>query len=262
MNTVQKMSCAIAAALLCGHAAASSVEAKISDIQLALIDLKPDDGVLPSFDLSGGGPNYSSAYLSSEGPHGNWSDFKQSFLATVSTGSLVGQDHGFTGVAPTELQVHLGNAGPSGTRIWFGGATTYRGNTSGSPINGLTLAPFSALHVTALASLTLVRTDGDWVNTSFTASYATAADQKWVFEVLDSDQYGAGDLSITRQTPIDFLISNATANPLQVAVGFSVNGITQTAVPEPGTIGLLLGGLAIVAAARRPRVDTAGTGLD
>lgn len=250
MNTVQKMSCALAAALLCGHAAASSIEAKISDIQLALIDLKPDDGVLPSFDLSGSGPNYSSAYLGSKGPQGDWSEGKKSFLAPVSAGSLAGQDHGFSAVGPTELKISLGNAGPSGTRIWFGGANTYRGNTSAPPINGLTLAPFSALHVTALASLTLVRTNEDWVSTSFTASYATAADQKWVFKVLDSDQYGTGDLSLTQQTPIDFLISNATANPLQVAVGFSVSGITQTAVPEPGTIALLLAGLAIVAVPR------------
>lgn len=246
MNTVQKMSCAIAAALVCGHAAASTAEARISDIQLTIIDLRPNDGLVSAINFDG---NQAMSGVYVNGPDGMfWNDLTPQFLAPLNAGTPVGASHGLATVSSSALTATADNGGQA---TWW--AQAYSNVTQWGP-GGLTLTPHSALHFTATGSLTVTRTNGDFLaESSLGASYSSDVGYGTVNQRLFTPYGNVDDMELSQYVPIDFLITNNTANPMRITLDLGV-GARAAVVPEPGTVALLLGGLGVVMTPRLRRI--------
>ncbi|RZI81868.1 MAG: hypothetical protein EOP38_17775 [Rubrivivax sp.] len=261
MNTFQNMCCALAAAVLCGQAVASSAEAKISNIQWTVIDLTPDDGVVPTFDFQGAAGR-TTGYVDNYYPYKEQLAGSEAFFWPMTLGNPNGISHGFAKLSATELRAdaaHVGGNGGWSTDVW---TTTY----TGEPISQLTVAPHSAVHLTANGSLTVTRTNGDYVFSTFEARYYTTTvgegyysteSEGAIIQTLRTPGDDLSDTQMSQTNQIDFLITNSSAQAMPVSFGFRTSSAVITAVPEPRTIALLLVGLAIVAGPRLRRVHHA-----
>lgn len=250
MNTVQKLcSVALSAALLCGHAAASTVEASISNIQWALIDLKPNDGVVPTLNLHSDS-DFSGVYVNQYLPYEGWQASSQDFLAPLSAGKLVGVSHGFATVSPTGITAEASTDGQAGWSILA------RSNVGIPGWSGLTLAPYSALHMTATAWLDMSRTLGDSIYASYEVTYYSDRGEGRLSQTLRTPYGDLSDMPMSQNSPIDVYITNYSARAIPISFGLQVNIGADAAVPEPGTVGLLLGGLMVLVMPRLRRIAT------
>lgn len=259
MNIVQKTICAaLSATFLCGHALASNAEAKISNIQWTVIDLQPNDGVVPTFDLNGI-VGRSRVEFTTYGPYGNSNASELEFFSPLTVlGNQVGNSLGSAIVGPTEVKAEASNTqGGAGASADAWTLTYPQGSEPGT----LTVAPYSALHLTATGSLNLTRTEQDpWVYTSFEVRYSSDRGEGVIRQSLqtptDDWLYDRPDMQMSQLNPIDFLITNNSARALPISFDFRTSSSVLTAVPEPGTIGLLLAGLAVVTVPRLRQVRT------
>jgi hypothetical protein len=239
---------ALAFALLApgAHAANASASAQISNLTYQLVDLDPNDGILPTI-------TFATSYLGQAST--SWYPYASDTSGALgSTGVTWSSGSAATSSGATALSAHS-----SLSSDWYS-----RYDADASQYLPFTLSPHTSLLITAAGALDVV--PGGATRSSASISFTAQLDflspggvkGGTYYDQSYASQDGARDYSFSA-----YLASGATAQngflQLRAQTSLELDAPTDPAnpVPEPETWGMLLGGLAVVGGLARRRSKSA-----
>ena len=216
--------------------AAATATSLIGPLRVALLDLTPDDGVAPSFELQlvNGGPEVLSKniWMSSEGQYPNYGTSGYGTL----TRSLTGVSAEST-LTPTSQYSEV-NAG--GVPLTLGAGANVRSYW----ISGFTLGPNTEVRIMADLTLSAMHAEGETAVAEANLVINGVPNAGSEDYYIDTGSYSG---SFWRTT---YSGDTALQGTLSLSAGASAFA-PASPVPEPGTWAMLLAGFAIVGAATR-----------
>jgi hypothetical protein len=221
----------------------ASASASISDIRYQLIDLDPNDGILPEITFAGGSESASISLYAWEG-NSNLGGYK-----TLDSAGSIDITRSFANVAASTAQ----NALSSAIFLQVPGGPASSANASSYAIRNFTLSPNTGLIWSAIGNLAAVAPGvGASVRVFGTLSDTEGSQIESRRFSLDYNTWGGGD-SVNLS---GYLFTDDQALSGNLSVSTSVFGVANS-VPEPSTWGMLFAGLAVVGARRRRRSKAA-----
>lgn len=232
--------CVLAA--LAGPASAQFASADISQLRYELIDLDPNDGIIPEIVITGASTE---VIVELQFPNGDREGRQFNSPGSVDIQRWYGQGEASAAATAVSSRADL-FAAPGFYRSFVSHATRRL---------AFTLSPHTGLRISALGSLDVAPTD--WADTRGSLSLSGEfQDSGGPFVEAQSfeDRYQTGHGTDSFQLS-GYLSSGEEA--VSGSFGMFVYTRTQvSAVPEPSTVGMLLAGLALVGAAARRRATS------
>jgi hypothetical protein len=246
------------------------LSAGINDFGYRLIDLRPDDGMAPSIDF--GNSSYYIKLSTAEGPYAGFRDNQMTGSVATKIGLLEENLSITRSVTSGRSDAEFGISGALSSHSfdWFmrGNAITSRGNAiqaslvqleavSGQPglYWSMTVAPYTQVVWSGTFTLEAAQTQGKrgarYEDMNLSGGLTLLDEHREIIDGLSnfiSIPRGSVD-SQRKVSEIDMIFSNDSATTRHILLEGSLSGMGQAffPVPEPGTVGMMLSGMGVLA---------------